>query len=81
MTQPTDIDIHQLLRERRQVAIVWSIEDVQSVCPDLDDDQAWQVLQRCCRVHDCSVGFNWLLIEYVADDLYPKGQSENGGRP
>ena len=65
------IDIHDLLTERRQVAVLWSTEDVQSVRPDLDDDQAWEVLQRCRKVHDCDIGFNWLLIETVADDLFP----------
>ena len=65
------IDIHEVLAERREVAIVWSIEDVQEVRPDLNDDQAWEVLQRCCKVHDCNNGFTWLLIEFVADDLYP----------
>ncbi|MCC7290444.1 MAG: hypothetical protein IT449_00110 [Phycisphaerales bacterium] len=83
--QPTEstreLDIHLLLAERRQVAIIWSIEDVQSVRPDLTDDQSWHVLQRCIRAHDCEVGFNWMLIECVADDLYPKAPRANGGRP
>jgi hypothetical protein len=64
-------DIHQWLEQHREVAIIWSVEDVQSVRPDLHDDQAWEVLQRCRHVHDCEVGFNWLLIESVADDLFP----------
>lgn len=65
-----EINVHELLGERRQVAVVWSIEDVQGVRPDLNDDQAWKVLQRCDKYHDCELGFNWLLIETVADDLY-----------
>lgn len=66
-----ELDIHMLLAERRQVAIIWSIEDVLSVRPDLDEDQAWRVLQQCGNAHDCEMGFNWLFIEVVADDLYP----------
>jgi hypothetical protein len=65
------LDIHDLLAERRQVAVVWSVEDVQSVRPDLTDEQAWEILQQCRKVHDCEIGFSWLLIETVADDLYP----------
>jgi hypothetical protein len=67
-----DIDIHKLLDTRRQVAVIWSIEDVQEMRRDLDEEQSWQVLQRCRKVHDCEVGFNWLLIETVADDLFPE---------
>jgi hypothetical protein len=66
------INVHDLLAKRRQVAVIWSIDDVQAVRPDLDVDQSWKVLQRCRRVHDCEVGFNWLLIEIVADDLFPE---------
>ena len=67
----TQLDIHEVLAHRRQVAEIWSIEDVQSVRPNLNEDQSWEVLQRCQRVHDCNVGFTWLLIEMVADDLFP----------
>lgn len=69
--QEEPVDIHALLEQRRQVAVIWSVEDVQSVRPGLNDDQAWEVLQQCSKVHDCEVGFTWLLIEYVADDLFP----------
>lgn len=67
----SDIDIYELLAQRRQVAIIWDIEDVQNMRPDLNDDQAWQVLQRCEKHHDCETGFTWLLIELVAEDLFP----------
>lgn len=67
-----DIDIHALLESRRQVAVIWSVEDVQEIRPDLNDDKAWEVLLRCRKVHDCEVGFSWELIEFVADDLYPE---------
>jgi hypothetical protein len=66
------LDVYDLLAKRKQVAVIWSVEDVQSVRGDLDDDQAWKVLQQCERVHDCEVGFTWLLIDCVADDLFPK---------
>lgn len=66
------IDIHALLANRRQVAIFWSIEDVQSVRPGLTGDQAWQVLQECERCHDCEFGFTWTLIKCVADELFPQ---------
>ena len=67
----SDIDVHELLKHRHQIAVIWSIEDVQGVRPDLTDDQAWAVLQECDRRHDCELGITWGSIEYVADDLFP----------
>lgn len=66
------IDLDHLLAKRRQVAIVWCIEDVQQNRPDLTDDQAWEVLQECRSRHDCDIGFNWEYIDIVADELYPE---------
>lgn len=70
-----ELDLHQLLRRRRQIAIIWSLEDVQAVRPDLTDDQAWQVLQNCERCHDCEFGLTWATLEIVADDLFPEPPS------
>ena len=64
-------DIHSWLNEHQQIAIIWSAEDVQSIRPDLTDDQAWEVLQRCEWIHDCETGLNWRVIEYVADEDFP----------
>jgi len=66
------IDIHTILKARGQIAMVWSIEDVQSRHPDLNDEQAWLVLQQCQKWHDCNEGFTWQLIETVAEMLYPE---------
>jgi hypothetical protein len=69
------IDIHTLLRHRRQIAVIWSIEDVQLRRPDLTNDEAWNVLQQCKRIHNCEIGFTWDLIDTVADDLFPQTYS------
>jgi len=70
-TRFSKIDIHKQLEQRRQVAVIWGIEDVQGMHPDLNDDQAWEVLLQCSKVHDREHGFTWLLIEYVAEDIFP----------
>jgi hypothetical protein len=72
-TQPnlSKIDIDELLRQRRQVAVIWSIEDVLQERPDLTADQAWEVLQVCREEHDCKLGFTWTFIRDVADELFP----------
>jgi hypothetical protein len=69
------LDVHQLLAARRQVAVIWSIEDVLAVRSDLTDDQAWEVLERCYDKHDCEWGFTWQYIEDVADILFPEQPS------
>lgn len=75
MTQPIDyseIDLHELLKQRRQIAHIWSIEDVQDVRRDLNDDQAWAVLQDCVRYLDSNYGITWETIDIVADLLFPE---------
>jgi hypothetical protein len=64
------IDIHALLTERRQIAHIWSIEDVQQVRPDLDDDQAWKVLQDVDRHKDAELGITWLTLDLAAEHLF-----------
>jgi len=70
-TDYSNIDVHELLEQRRQVAVIWGTEDVQNVRPDLNDDQAWEVLQECNRRHDCEVGFTWEMMNILADDMFP----------
>ena len=71
-TDNSEIDIDELLASRRQVAVIWSIEDVQSIREDLSPDQSWEVLCECRDSHDCEIGFTWMLIECIADWLFPK---------
>ena len=65
-----DIDIHELLADNRIIGHLWGIEDVQEVRPDLNDDQAWQVLQTIERRLDSQHGMNWDTIEIIADELF-----------
>ena len=66
------INIPKILRQRREIAIIWSIVDVHEVRSDLTDDQAWQVLQACEQQLDATIGLNWDLIETIAEELYPE---------
>jgi len=65
-----DIDIDALLADRKQIALIWSIEDVQEVRPDLTDEQAWEVLQQVKNDHDATLGVTWDTLEWVAKDLF-----------
>ena len=65
-----NIDIHDLLAERKEIAVIWCIEDVQQVRPDLDEDQCWRVLQTASRKHDANCGINWEMLEITAEVLF-----------
>jgi hypothetical protein len=70
MTRDYYREIHTLLRENRQIAAIWSIEDVLQVRPDLTKDQAWDVLQQVEQIHDANWGISWQTLEIVACDLF-----------
>jgi hypothetical protein len=73
MTNSKPIDIHAVLAERGQIAIVWSTEDVQAIRPDLSDDQSWHVLETVERRHDAALGITWDTLDWVARDLFGNG--------
>jgi hypothetical protein len=54
----------------------WHIEDVQSVRPDLDDDQCIHVLEVVADGFDANNGINWDVIEYTASMLFPDLEDE-----
>ncbi len=54
------------------ISIEWCIDDVKEVRPDLDDEQAWDVLQMVKDNHDATIGISWDTLEYAADHLYPE---------
>ena len=66
----TEIDLHELLAARGQIAHLWSVEDVQEVRPDLTKIQAWDVLSEVRRTLDATLGVNWLTLELTAEDLF-----------
>jgi hypothetical protein len=71
-TTSEPFDVHELLAKLRQIAVIWSVEDVQEMRPDLTDDQAWEVLQAVKRRHDAEIGINWLTLEAFADAIFPE---------
>jgi hypothetical protein len=65
-----DPDIHALLAKHREIAVIWCIEDVQEVRPDLTYDQGWEVLQQSKHKHDSTIGINWDVLDCHADMLF-----------
>ena len=79
-----DIDIHAIVATRRQIAVLWSIEDVQEVRPELSEEQCWEGLQAARRYHDATIGINWDVLGCHADMLFgfaPEGANtgDDGG--
>ena len=74
--ESAEFAIYANLASRRQIAVLWGIEDVQSIRPDLDDDQAWHVLQAAERHHDCNYGITWETLELTADSLFEQPNAD-----
>jgi hypothetical protein len=55
----------------------WHIDDVQSMRPDLNDDQCTHVLEVMADWFDANDGINWNVITMTAEQLYPQdGEDE-----
>ena len=65
-----EINVHQLLAGRKQIAAIWNVEDVQGIRPDLTDDQAWELLEEVSRKHDAECGISRTTLEIIADELF-----------
>lgn len=53
--------------------IGWSVDDVKSedIRPDLDDDEALNVLNCVIDKHDATIGVTWTTLAYFANGMYP----------
>ncbi len=68
LTKP--FDVKRLLDRQRQVAVIWEVDDVLVLRPELTDDQAWEVLKDAYDYHDAGIGLNWESIEATAESLF-----------
>ncbi len=62
-----------------QIAIIWSIEDVQEPHPLLSDEQVFHVLQTMQQHHDANIGINWETIDVWVNPLYPELEDDAQG--
>jgi hypothetical protein len=58
------------------IAVVWHIEDVLEVRPDLNRNQAWEVLRSVKQNHDANVGINWEVLATHAEMLYAEREED-----
>jgi hypothetical protein len=59
-----------VLNERREVALILSVNDVLVMRPDLTNDQAWNVLQYIKQNHDAGNGSSWDVIDIIALEMF-----------
>jgi hypothetical protein len=56
--------------------MIWDIDDVKTVRPDLTDEQSLEILERVKAKHDAEVGVTWTTLDCWADMLFT--QSDEG---
>jgi hypothetical protein len=54
------------------ISLVWHIDDVRTVRPDLTDAQCRRVLQRVEHEQNADLGVTWDTLRDAAEDLYPE---------
>ncbi|HZU34745.1 MAG TPA: hypothetical protein VFA18_02480 [Gemmataceae bacterium] len=71
-TPDIDAQVHAILSQHCKIAVIWCIDDVRHLRPDLTEDRAWQVLQQVSDIHDAEWAISWTTLRTVADDLFPE---------
>ena len=71
-----ELDQYRLVDNRDTIALLWCIDDVLEIRPDLTEEKAGEVLTRVDDIHDASIGVSWDTIQCVADDMFPEGNDE-----
>ena len=72
----SELDQYEMVDKRYAMAIVWQIDDVLSIRPDLTEEQAGEVLGRVEDCHDASIGVSWDTLEIYAEEMYPEGDED-----
>jgi len=58
------------------IAIIWHIDDVLEVRPDLSREQAFQVLKQAKESHDANIGINWDVLSDCAESLFAEREED-----
>jgi hypothetical protein len=51
-----------------QIAVVWSVEDVQGLDESISDSEAMEILEDIKNHHDAEVGINWDVLQQYVDN-------------
>jgi hypothetical protein len=72
-----DEQVCDLLAKQKRIALIWAIEDVLRLRPDLTAEQAWEVLQAVESEADALVGVTWDTLEECAERLFGDGPDDD----
>jgi hypothetical protein len=56
---------------KNSISVMWHIDDIKTIRPDLNNSESMQVLEFVRDNHDASIGINWDVLEDIAEILYP----------
>ena len=73
MTYTADENL-ELVKEGNpdEITITWHVDDVLSVRPDLNKEQAREVLYELDHNHDANIGISWEVIDIIAEGMYER---------
>ena len=57
--------------DKDTISIIWHVDDVREIRPELSDDQLRKVLHAVKKNHDASFGVTWDTLELWGHNLYP----------
>jgi len=75
MLELNNVEAVKNFDDKKQIAIIWSIEDVKSLDDTLTDDQAFMVLQAFELNHDGSMLAMWEDLQLSLDECVRELQS------
>lgn len=63
--------------DTNSIAIIWEIDDIKNIRPDLTDDECMEVLGYADRKHDATLGITYDTLEWHCDYLFPVKEEAN----
>jgi len=63
-------NLEPILLPAGEIAIIWSVDDVLRLRPDLTRDEALTVLEYAEVQHDSGDGINWHALDLRAEELF-----------
>jgi len=80
LSKKNDVRILEFFDNTKQVAIIWSDEDVLELRPDLTQKQAMEVLYDVVEHHDAEWGIGWETLRVTAENMFPEPEPEDKRR-
>ncbi len=66
------------MSNKDQIEIIWHIDDVKEVAPEVTDDEAREVLRLVNKEHDAEIGVSWDTLRYWASYVIGERKEEHG---